>query len=114
MLQAMSAAWQKGWIVIYLPRATELIDSTSPYAYNTTTQTFHQPALSSTLLSSMLAANKKKLSEISLGREYETATGQKFEADEKLDALMARAAKDETISVGVLEIVFEVLAKQTT
>jgi small subunit ribosomal protein S29 len=114
MLQAMSAAWQKGWIVIYLPRATELIDSTSPYAYNTTTQTFYQPALSSTLLSSMLAANKKALSEISLGREYETATRRKFEADEKLDALMARAAKDETISVGVLEIVFEVLAKQTT
>lgn len=116
MLQAMSAAWQKGWIVIYLPRATELIDSTSPYAYNTTTQTFYQPALSSTLLSSMLAANKKALSEISLGREYETetATRQKFEADEKLDAFMARAAKDETISVGVLEIVFEVLAKQTT
>ncbi|KAG7527804.1 hypothetical protein FFLO_06575 [Filobasidium floriforme] len=114
MLQAMSAAWQKGWIVIYLPRATELIDSTSPYAYNTTTQTFYQPALSSTLLSSMLAANKKALSEISLGREYETATGQRFQADEKLDALMARAAKDETISVGVLEIVFEVLAKQTT
>jgi len=113
MLQAMSAAWQKNWIVIYLPRATELIDSTSPYAYNASTQTFHQPALSASLLSSILTANKKALSGISLEKEYETATGQKFAGDEKLDALMVRAAKDETISVGVLEIVLEVLSKQT-
>lgn len=113
MLQAMSAAWQKNWIVIYLPRATELIDSTSPYAYNATTQTFHQPALTARLLAATLSANKKALSGITLGKEYETATGQELAADEKLDALMARAAKDETISVDVLEIVFEVLSKQT-
>jgi small subunit ribosomal protein S29 len=114
MLQAMSVAWQKGWVVVYIPRATELINSTSPYAYNSETQTFHQPALSAAMLSSILGANRKVLSSLKLEKEYETASGQKFSSEEKLDTLMARAVKDETISVDVLEIVMEVLAIQSS
>jgi len=113
MLQAMSAAWQKGWVVIYVPRATELINSTSPYAYNSATETFYQPALSSALLASILGANRAKLAGIKLGKDVDSPSGHKFSSEEKLDVLMARAVKDQSISVEVLEIVMEVLATQT-
>lgn len=114
MLQAMSAAWQKGWVVIYVPRATELINSTSPYAYNSATESFYQPALSSALLASILGANRAKLAGLKLGKDVDSPSGHKFSSEEKLDVLMARAVKDQSISVEVLEIVMEVLATQTS
>ncbi|KAF4610525.1 hypothetical protein D9613_006518 [Agrocybe pediades] len=66
MLQAVEHCVRDEWIVIYIPRAINLVNSTTPYAYDIRTQTYLQPAYSFQTLQRMLTVNKAKLAEIPL------------------------------------------------
>ncbi|KAJ9126563.1 hypothetical protein QFC24_001591 [Naganishia onofrii] len=119
MLQAVDSAMQDGSVVIYIPQAINLINSSSSFAYNTDRQLFIQPALSALLLQAIQTANKSVLSSIKLGHdvtiESTSAVGgsTSFAAGDGLDKLVAAGAKSEALSVPVLEKTLEVLGSQT-
>lgn len=106
-------------LISHLASAINLINSSSPFVYNEASQTFYQPALSAKLLASILTANKDVLSSIKLGKDLEIQTtsasgsATSFADADGLDKLVAAGAKNEALSVSVLEQVFEVLATQT-
>ncbi|KAG8826206.1 37S ribosomal protein S23 mitochondrial [Serendipita sp. 400] len=50
LLQALSHCVASDWIVLYIPRAIDTINGTTPYAYDVRTQTFLQPTYSASLL----------------------------------------------------------------
>jgi small subunit ribosomal protein S29 len=58
---------ESSWIVIYIPRAINLVDSSSPYAYSETLQTYLQPAIARSILERILAINGDLLSRIETG-----------------------------------------------
>ncbi|KAM0756006.1 hypothetical protein T439DRAFT_344926 [Meredithblackwellia eburnea MCA 4105] len=70
LLQAASYALSQGWIVLYLPSATPLINSSTPHVYSPTTKTFDQPVLSRQMLDRFLAANRATLRKLKTQREY--------------------------------------------
>lgn len=107
------------WMLTCSCTAINLINSSSPFVYNQASQTFHQPALSSKLLASILSANKTVLSNMKLEKDVviqsTAASGGQtsFAAEDGLDKLVAAGAKNEAMSVSALETVFEVLGAQT-
>ncbi|OBZ66880.1 28S ribosomal protein S29, mitochondrial [Grifola frondosa] len=57
LLQAVEYCTMKDWIVLYIPRAINTVNSTTAYVYDPTTQTYHQPAFSQQLLKRFLSVN---------------------------------------------------------
>ncbi|KAJ9097737.1 hypothetical protein QFC21_004775 [Naganishia friedmannii] len=96
-----------------------LINSSSPFAYNADRQLFIQPALSAQLLQAIQTANKSVLSSIKLGQditiESTSAVGgsTSFVAADGLDKLIAAGAKSEGLSVPVLEKALDILGSQS-
>ncbi|KAI5455066.1 hypothetical protein NCC49_002338 [Naganishia albida] len=119
MLQAVDSAIELDSVVIYIPQAINLINSSSPFVYNQASQTFHQPAASSKLLGSILSANKTILPTIKLEKDVVIQSSAAnvgeaaFAAEDTLEKLVAAGAKSEALSVSALETVFEVLGAQT-
>ncbi|TXT04856.1 hypothetical protein VHUM_03939 [Vanrija humicola] len=112
LVQAVSYALESGWLVLYAPRAEKWTDSSSQFAYNAASQTFHQPELSASLLSKFYAVNRDRLATVALP-EALTFGEHKFAAGSKLDELVSAGSKDELVSVPILEKVLEILGKQT-
>ncbi|KAL1405341.1 hypothetical protein Q8F55_008972 [Vanrija albida] len=112
LVQAVSYAIESGWLVLYVPRAEKWIDSTSQFAYDLPSQTFHQREISAGLLSKFLAVNRDRLATIPLPADL--AFGEhKFAAGSKLDELVSAGSKEDLIAVPVLEAVLDILGKQT-
>ena len=58
LLQAVSYAQSTDWIVLYLPSALPLVNSSTPHSYSQQRALFEQPALAASLLTKFAAANK--------------------------------------------------------
>ncbi|KAK4686765.1 small subunit ribosomal protein S29, partial [Tremellales sp. Uapishka_1] len=112
LLQSVAYALESNWIVLYIPSAAEWTSSSSPYAYDADSQTFHQPALSSLLLSKILAVNAEALSRIPISDKIDFANGRSISKGAKLLEVV-ELGRDESISVAVLEVVISSLASQT-
>lgn len=54
-MQAVEHAYQHGYIVIYIPRAETLVNSSQPYQYDLRTRTYLQPSLSRQLINRIIA-----------------------------------------------------------
>ncbi|KAF8194975.1 mitochondrial ribosomal death-associated protein 3-domain-containing protein [Pholiota molesta] len=66
LYQAVEHCVQQNWIVIYIPRAIDLVNSTTSYAYDIRTQTYFQPFYSYQTLQRMLTINKEALTRLVL------------------------------------------------
>jgi len=66
LLQAVQYCASQKWIVIYIPRAVNIINSTTPYTYDIRTQTYLQPAAAFQILQRMLTVNNETLSSVRL------------------------------------------------
>ncbi|KAF9480354.1 hypothetical protein BDN70DRAFT_618401 [Pholiota conissans] len=66
LFQAVEQCLQQKWIVVYVPRAVDLVNSTTSYAYDIRTQTYLQPWYSYQTLLRMLTVNKDLLKNILL------------------------------------------------
>lgn len=65
MLQAASYALESDWLLVYIPRGINLVDSSSPFVYSATSQTYVQPEATRALLTRILSVNgEEKLREI--------------------------------------------------
>ncbi|KAI0642367.1 mitochondrial ribosomal death-associated protein 3-domain-containing protein [Trametes meyenii] len=57
LLQAVQYGIQKEWISLYIPRAINLVNSSTPYSYDARTQTYGQPAYAQQLLKRFIDVN---------------------------------------------------------
>jgi small subunit ribosomal protein S29 len=120
LLQSAAYARESGWVVLYIPRGTsfssdegteliiasEWIESKTEYAYNSNTKLFNQPALASSILSSLLATNPTTLKSI----KSKSQIG-KYKSNTSLAEICERAKSPDTVEA--LEGVLATLAEQT-
>jgi len=57
---------QRNWVVVYIPRAVDTVNSTTSYAYDIRTQTYLQPHFAFQTLQRMLTVNKTAFGSIHL------------------------------------------------
>ncbi|KAJ7173288.1 mitochondrial ribosomal death-associated protein 3-domain-containing protein [Mycena filopes] len=65
-----TAANQREWIVIYVPRARALVNGSTPAVYSLQTQTYHQPRAAWNLLSRIGRANRDFLEVLATTQEW--------------------------------------------
>lgn len=94
--------------------ATPLVDSSTPHSYSAASKLFHQPLLSSQLLSKFLGANSDSLKKAVLSKDR-TVSGKTFAAQKAtLAEFISAICKDEKGAAGgMLEAVLEELSTQT-
>ncbi|GFZ44547.1 hypothetical protein JCM24511_02270 [Saitozyma sp. JCM 24511] len=112
LLQTASYALESGWIVLYVPHASEWINSSSPYRYSPSTSTFHQPALASKLLGQLLSVNAEALASVTLPKSVKLEDGREVSQGTNL-AEVAKLGRSEDVAVGVLDAVIGALAQQS-
>ncbi|BGP39668.1 hypothetical protein JCM10450v2_003638 [Rhodotorula kratochvilovae] len=111
LLQAVSYAQSTDWIVLYLPSATPLVNSSTPHAYSQQRALFEQPALAASLLTKFSAANKEAFKALKTSKEH--VFGEKKVAEGKtLEELAKAAGGDEKVVTAVFEALMEELAAQ--
>ncbi|GAA6000998.1 mitochondrial 37S ribosomal protein mS29 RSM23 [Rhodotorula paludigena] len=111
LLQAASFAQSNKWIVLYIPSAAPLVNSSTPHNYSSTRALFEQPLLASSLLSKFTAANKAAFKAVKTQKEW-TFGDKKVAASKSLEELAKAAGGDEKLSTAVFEAVFAELEGQ--
>jgi small subunit ribosomal protein S29 len=115
LLQAVQYCASRKWIVIYIPRAVNIVNSTTPYTYDIRTQTYLQPAFAFQILQRMLTVNAEALSTIKL-RENLVLERQTVPAGTPLSNLIDIAILERSRTVAqsplILESVMRSLEKQ--
>ncbi|KZV72466.1 hypothetical protein PENSPDRAFT_750913 [Peniophora sp. CONT] len=66
LLQAVQYAKAAKWLVMYIPRAVSLVNSTTNFSYDMRTQTYVQPVFARSTLSRFLTVNEALLSNLKL------------------------------------------------
>ncbi|KIY37087.1 mitochondrial carrier protein [Cryptococcus gattii E566] len=113
LVQSVAYAIESGWIVLYSPRASKWVNSTSQYIYDPETKTYAQWESAQNILSVLLETNKDKLSAIELSERVELTKGKSVKAGESVAVLAQLGVKDDRSAVKVLEAVVDALEKQT-
>ncbi|KAI0741258.1 mitochondrial ribosomal death-associated protein 3-domain-containing protein [Daedaleopsis nitida] len=70
LLQAVQYSVQKEWISFYIPRAINLVNSSTPYTYDPRTQTYGQPAFAQQLLKRFVDVNEALIQGMKVQRTY--------------------------------------------
>ncbi|KAI0718085.1 mitochondrial ribosomal death-associated protein 3-domain-containing protein [Cerioporus squamosus] len=70
LLQAVQYAVQKDWITLYIPRAINLVNSSTPYVYDPRTQTYGQPAFAQQLLKRFADVNEALIKDMKVQGSY--------------------------------------------
>ncbi|KAF7973891.1 hypothetical protein HWV62_14026 [Athelia sp. TMB] len=113
LLQAIQYAIARHWIVLYIPRAISLVNSSSPHAYDARTQTYVQPNTAYQLLQRFLTVNRATLAELRLARDHELSSTKRAAKGTGVVELIEMGVRDQNIAAVVLEGVLEELAGQT-
>ncbi|KPV75291.1 uncharacterized protein RHOBADRAFT_43782 [Rhodotorula graminis WP1] len=112
LLQAVSYAQSTDWIVLYLPSALPLVNSSTPHTYSQQRALFEQPALASALLSKFAAANKAAFKQLQTTKEHAFGDSKKVAQGKTLEDLAKAAGGDDKLTTAVFEAVMEELAAQ--
>ncbi|KAA1468983.1 hypothetical protein DENSPDRAFT_857644 [Dentipellis sp. KUC8613] len=113
LLQAVEYAAASKWIVMYIPRAINLVNSTTPYVYDLRTQTYLQPAFAFQTLQRFLKVNEAALRSLKTTTDVEVERRAPVPAGTSLADLVQIGVKDQTVAPTVLSAVLEQLGKQT-
>ncbi|KZP11108.1 hypothetical protein FIBSPDRAFT_871879 [Athelia psychrophila] len=113
LLQAVQYAISRSWLVLYIPRAIALVDSSSLHSYDARTQTYNQPAVAFQLLQRFLTVNRTALSELALARDHELGAGKRAAKGTGVIELIEMGTRDQGVATVVFEALLEELAVQT-
>ncbi|GAA6043798.1 hypothetical protein JCM8097_007715 [Rhodosporidiobolus ruineniae] len=111
LLQAVSYAQSTDWVVLYLPSAAPLVNSSTPHLYSSSRALFDQPTLSASLLTNFASANAQAFKALKTAKEW-TFGDKKVAKGKSLDELAKAAGGDEKLVTSVFEAVMEELAAQ--
>ncbi|UZJ54476.1 hypothetical protein CBS101457_003796 [Exobasidium rhododendri] len=112
LLQSFSYALESSWIVIYIPRTINLVDSSSPYVYSEVLQTYLQPDIARGILERLLSINETSLSKLTIGGEaVKLDRGLTIEANTNV-TLVAREGLKNTASPTATQQILEIVLKR--
>lgn len=115
ILQCVSYALESSWIVVYIPRAINLVDSSSPYTYSETLKTYLQPTIARGILERLLAIHRDNLLKLSIPTQITLDGGNNLEKGLNLaKAIEIGLGKDATPATTqqTLEAIMKVLSQQ--
>jgi len=110
-LQALAMASLKGWVVVHIPEAKDLVNAhTSYHPVNTPQGTIYaQPHFTAKLLDNIVKANQARLSKLRLSRQHKLPIA--LAPDTTLARLAELGAKDPNLAYPVYQALFaELLA----
>ncbi|KAG5440780.1 hypothetical protein PCK2_000216 [Pneumocystis canis] len=102
-------AFQKGWIVLAIPRGLDIVNNTTSFFYHKKTNLWRQPEYTSFLLDGFAKANFDILSKIFLSREYHIGT-HIISKSTSLSEFLEIGVLDSLISHDILEIFLKELS----
>ncbi|EST05755.1 Ribosomal protein S23/S29, mitochondrial [Kalmanozyma brasiliensis GHG001] len=115
LAQSIAYALDDGWVVVSVPRAINLVNSSTMYSYSAGHKAYLQPEATKALLEATLKVNGGALKGIKTTVAVDV-DGSKVEAGTSLEALLKRGI-DEAASASarqtILETLFTTLATQT-
>ncbi|SPO25195.1 related to RSM23 - mitochondrial ribosomal protein of the small subunit [Ustilago trichophora] len=114
LAQSIAYALDDGWVVISVPRAINLINSSTLYTYSAQHKAYLQPEATKSLLEAVLKVNGAALKEIKTTEVVEV-DGSKFEAGTPVEALVKRGVDEASSAAAkqtLLEAVFKTLSTQ--
>ncbi|KAI5124226.1 hypothetical protein M0805_005076 [Coniferiporia weirii] len=112
MLQAVTYCAVNDWIVLYIPRAHKLVDSSTSYFYDPRTRTYLQPVASNQILQRFSTVNKKIFDKLKISEEIVFEKRKPIPADTPLRDLIKIAASEQHLAPMILSIVLEEVGKQ--
>ncbi|PVG04498.1 hypothetical protein CPB86DRAFT_868449 [Serendipita vermifera] len=114
LLQALSYCIAKEWITLYIPRAIDLINCTTPYNHDPRTQTFLQPVLSAALLRQLRDTEHPGLDKLKISSAFpmENSPGSVPPVGSSLGQIMDYGIREVSVAPFVLEFVLAELATQ--
>ncbi|KAL5513011.1 hypothetical protein ACEPAH_3409 [Sanghuangporus vaninii] len=112
MLQQVAYALANEWIVMYIPRAHKLVDSSTAYFYDPRTQMYLQPTASNQILQRFLSVNRKLIEQLQLTRDVAFEKRESVAAGQPLKSLFPIAGMEQHMAPMILSIVLEELGKQ--
>ncbi|TKY87713.1 hypothetical protein EX895_003294 [Sporisorium graminicola] len=114
LAQSIAYALDDGWVVISVPRAINLINSSTLYTYNAQHKAYLQPEATKQLLEAVLKVNGAAVKQIKTTEAVEV-DGAKLEAGTSLEVLLKRGVDDASSAAAkqtLLETVFKTLSSQ--
>ena len=116
LLQLVKYCASAEWIVIYIPRAVNLVNSTTPYIYDIRTQTYLQSKFAFQTLQRMLNVNLELLDSVELQEDLEW-DNKSYSAGATLSSVILAAIgarrRKASLSPVILDAVMRTLEKQT-
>ncbi|KLO11620.1 hypothetical protein SCHPADRAFT_876656 [Schizopora paradoxa] len=112
LLQTVTQLAAQGWIVLYIPRAHKLVDSSTSYVYDPRTQTYLQPVVSHQILRRFQIANAKALKEITLQRDITFDKRKPIAAGTNLSDVIDVGLREQNLSPTILSGILEQLESQ--
>ncbi|KAL9713893.1 hypothetical protein Ac2012v2_003504, partial [Leucoagaricus gongylophorus] len=77
LYQAVEWCLTTGWIVLYIPRAANFVNSSTPYTYDLRTQTYFQPNAACHILHRVRSVNAQKFKNLKLQKTLDLGEGYK-------------------------------------
>ncbi len=99
LAQSIAYALDDGWVVISVPRAVNLINSSTLYTYSAQHKTYLQPEATKSLLEAVLKVNGAALKAIKT-TEAVDVDGSRIEAGTPLETVVKRGVDDATSAAG--------------
>jgi len=103
----------QGWIVIYIPRGVNLVNSTTTYIYDLRTRTYLQPVAAYQALQRLLTVNSSALDTLRTRQEL-LLDKTPVLVGTPLKELINVGLKDQTLAPIILRALLEELGRQTT
>ncbi|KAI9440379.1 mitochondrial ribosomal death-associated protein 3-domain-containing protein [Lactarius indigo] len=113
LIQGVEYAASAGWLVMYIPRAIKLVNSSTPYSYDLHTQTYLQPIFAQQTLQRFRTVNEHGLSSLVTEEKIDLPDGLSLPEGTPLLNLIDVGLKDQTSAPAVLAALLEALGKQT-
>ncbi|KAI6024439.1 mitochondrial ribosomal death-associated protein 3-domain-containing protein [Pisolithus marmoratus] len=114
LLQALQYCYMRDWIVLYFPRAINLVNSKTSYTYDPRTQTYAQPVFAYQTLQRLLTVNGPRLEQLCTQAGVEVERRGTVPAGTTLADLVRVGTKEQVLAPTVLAAVLSELGKQTT
>lgn len=115
LAQSIAYALDDGWVVISVPRAINLINSSTLYTYNAQHKAYLQPEATQQLLEAVLKVNAAAVKQIKTTQAVEV-DGANLDAGTTLEVLLKRGVDDASSAAAkqtLLQAVFHTLSSQT-
>ncbi|ETW79159.1 hypothetical protein HETIRDRAFT_36236 [Heterobasidion irregulare TC 32-1] len=113
LLQAVEFARSNRWIIMYIPRAVDLVNSTTHYTYDLRTQTYLQPVFAYQTLQRFKTVNLSALQSLTTEKVIEVENRSPVPVGTKLADLADIGLNDQAVAPTVLSALMEALGAQT-